>query len=79
MKRVCVLVNPLMAIVLCIAFIPGLILGMIGVYVGWLAVLFTGNYPQWAFDKVSRLYEWGIRVSVFMLLLTDVQPEIEFM
>jgi hypothetical protein len=79
MKRVRVLVNPLFSIVLYIAFIPGLILGMIGLYVGWLAVLFTGNYPQWAFDKVKRLMEWGIRLSVFMMLLTDVHPEIEFM
>lgn len=73
------LINPLMGIVLAIAFIPGLILGVIGTYIGWLAVLFTGNYPQWAFDKVTRLYEWGIRVTVFMLVLTEEQPPIEFL
>jgi hypothetical protein len=79
MPRVRVLVNPLFSIVLYIAFIPGLILGTIGTYVGMLSILFTGNYPQWAFDKVTRMYQWGIRLSVFMMLLTDVHPDIEFM
>lgn len=79
MGRARALINPLLAIVLYVCFIPGLFLGVIGTYVGMLAVLFTGNYPQWAFEKVSRLFEWGIRIGVFMTLLTDVQPPIEFM
>ena len=63
---------------LYICFIPGLFLGTIGVYAGYLTTLFTGNYNQWAFEKVKRLFEWGIRLSAFTALLTDVQPPIEY-
>ena len=72
------LLNPLLAIVLYVCFIPGLILGVIGIYAGYLTTLFTGNYNPWAFEKVKRLFEWGIRIGVFMAVLTDVQPPIEY-
>jgi hypothetical protein len=76
--RLRALINPLMAIVLYVAFIPGLILGVIGMYLGALLVLFTGRYPDWPFAKAARLMEWGTRMGVLMLVLTDVQPQIEF-
>jgi hypothetical protein len=76
--RLRVLLNPLWAIVLYICFIPGLFLGAIGTYLGYLTTLFTGKYNQWAFEKVKRLFEWGIRLGAFMVLLTDVQPPIEY-
>jgi hypothetical protein len=77
--RLRILLNPLWAIALYICFIPGLILGVIGVYAGYLTTLFTGSYNPWAFEKVKRLFEWGIRLGVFMMLLTDAQPPIEYM
>ncbi|MHB8695124.1 MAG: DUF4389 domain-containing protein [Solirubrobacteraceae bacterium] len=76
--RLRILLNPLWTIVLYICFIPGLFLGVIGIYLGYLTTLFTGNYNPWAFEKVKRLFEWGIRLGVFMALLTDVQPPIEY-
>jgi hypothetical protein len=76
--RIRILLNPLWAFVLYICFIPGLFLGVAGIYAGYLTTLFTGNYNQWAFEKVKRLYEWGIRVGFFHALLTDVQPPIEY-
>lgn len=72
------LLNPLLAVVLYICFIPGLILGVIGFYVGYLSTLFTGNYSPWAFEKVKRLFEWGVRLGAFMAVLTAVQPPIEY-
>jgi hypothetical protein len=76
--RLRILLNPLWAIVLYICFIPGLLLGVIGVYLGYLTTLFTGTYNEWAFEKVKRLLEWGIRLGFFHALLTDVQPPIEY-
>lgn len=76
--RLRILLNPLWALVLYICFIPGLILGVIGIYLGYLTVLFTGEYNEWAFEKVKRLFEWGIPLGAFMALLTDVQPPIEY-
>ena len=76
--RLRIVLNPVWAIVLYLCFIPGLILGVIGTFVGYVSTLFTGEYNQWAFEKVKRLFEWGIRLDFFMVLLTDVQPEIEY-
>jgi hypothetical protein len=64
--------------VLYICFIPGLFLGVVGLYAGYFTTLFTGNYNPWAFEKVKRLFEWGIRLQFFTALLTDVQPPIEY-
>jgi hypothetical protein len=72
------ILNPLLGFVLMIAFIPGLILGYLGFIVGWLTTLFTGSYPAWAYEKTARFFQWQLRVSVFYLVMTEVQPEIEF-
>lgn len=76
--RLSILMNPLWTIVLYICFIPGLIMGVIGVYLGYLTKLFTGTYNEWAFEKVKRLFEWGIRLGFFGALLTATQPPIEY-
>ena len=70
--------NYLMTIVLMICFIPGLILGWIGYFIGYLTVLFTGQYNPWAYEKVVRLFEWQARVSVYQLFMTEVTPPIEY-
>lgn len=46
---------------------------MIGLYLGYPTTLFTGNYNPWAFERVRRLLEWGIRLGAFVALLTDVR------
>jgi len=40
----------------------------------FFAVLFTGRYPQGAFDFLTGYYRWGTRVGAYILLLTDAYP-----
>jgi hypothetical protein len=70
--------NYLMTIVLAIAFIPGLILGAIGVYGGFIVKVFTGNYPEWCYTKAIRMMRWQTNVSVYALGMSTEQPPVEF-
>jgi len=42
--------------------------------VAWFAVLITGRYPRGMFDFLVGVMLWGVRVSAYLLLLTDRYP-----
>jgi hypothetical protein len=44
----------------------------------WIPVLFTGAYPQWAFQLVSGTTIWAMRVYAYLLGLTDAYPPFSF-
>lgn len=58
----------------------GFILGFRGIWVGilvflaWWAVLFTGKYPAGWHNWVVGQIRWQMRVSVYMMFLTDQYP-----
>lgn len=43
-------------------------------FITWWAILFTGKYPQWAFDIIAGYVRWYTRVSSYYLLVTDKYP-----
>ena len=43
-------------------------------FIAWWAILFTGRYPEWAFDFVTGYVRWYTRVSGYYMLLTDKYP-----
>ena len=44
----------------------------------WIPVLFTGEYPAWAFQLVAGTYLWSTRVYAYFLGLTDRYPPFSF-
>jgi hypothetical protein len=43
--------------------------------ISWFAILFTGRYPQWAFDYIVGVLRWHNRVVGYaFLLVTDRYP-----
>jgi hypothetical protein len=42
--------------------------------VAWVAILFTGRYPQGLYDFGVGALRWLIRVEAYMLLLIDEYP-----
>lgn len=51
----------------------GIAAGVIA-FITWWAILFTGTYPQWAFDFIAGYIRWYTRVSAYYLLVTDKYP-----
>jgi len=48
---------------------------VLAVFVSWLVILFTGNYPKVLFDFVVGVMRWSNRVSAYaFLLVTDEYP-----
>lgn len=43
-------------------------------FIGWWVILFTGTLPKGLFDFVVGTLRWGMRVSVYMMFLTDKYP-----
>ena len=44
----------------------------------WIPVLFTGEYPTWAFQLVAGTTLWATRVYAYVLGLTDRYPPFSF-
>jgi len=42
--------------------------------VAWIPVLFTGQYPSWAYSFTTGYLRWSTRMSAFFLGLTDQYP-----
>jgi hypothetical protein len=40
----------------------------------FFAVLFTGRFPEGAFNYIVGVMRWGVRVGAYMFLLTDAYP-----
>jgi Domain of unknown function (DUF4389) len=57
-------------IVLYILFIGAVVVAVIG----WFAALFMGRLPEWAHNFLGGVIRWYIRVTAYMLLLTDQYP-----
>ena len=69
------------AIILIPHFIVLYVLGIVVAIcqlVIWIPVLFTGEYPQWAFQLVSGYTLWSIRVYSYLLGLIDAYPPFSF-
>ncbi len=47
-------------------------------FIAWFAILITGNYPRGLFDFSVGFNRWNYRVSLSMLLLSDVYPPFGF-
>ena len=47
---------------------------MVTAVIGWLAILFTGKYPEglWRFGEAVQ--RWSLRVEAYLLLLHDEYP-----
>lgn len=50
------------------------LLAFIGVVVAWFALLFTGRYPQFAYDWVTQYLRFSTRVNGWVFLMTDEWP-----
>jgi hypothetical protein len=42
--------------------------------VAWVAILFTGRYPESLLDFALKVFRWNIRVDAYLLLMTDQYP-----
>ncbi|MCH7739683.1 MAG: DUF4389 domain-containing protein [Chloroflexi bacterium] len=51
----------------------GIAVGFVGIY-GALSILFTGTYPEGAFNFVVGWYRWATRLACYLLLLNDEYP-----
>ena len=47
-------------------------------FVAWLAILFTGNYPEGLYEFGVGVLRWFIRVEAYLLLLVDEYPPFSF-
>jgi hypothetical protein len=47
-------------------------------FVGWLAILVSGSYPQALYDFGRGCLQWLVRVEAYMLLLVDEYPPFSF-
>src|SRR2546421_364695 len=43
-------------------------------FIAWLAIIFTGKYPQGMFNFNLGVMRWGLRLQAYVLLLTDAYP-----
>jgi hypothetical protein len=51
----------------------GLAAGLVS-FIGFFAILITGNYPRSMFDFMVGFARWSLRVNLYLLNLTDVYP-----
>ena len=43
-------------------------------FLAWWVVLFTAKYPDFMFDWVTGQIRWQLRVSIYMMYMTDTYP-----
>jgi hypothetical protein len=43
-------------------------------FIAWIAIIVLGRYPQWLYDFNSGVIRFGLRVSSWIFLQTDVWP-----
>jgi hypothetical protein len=60
-----------------VLYVLGFVVGLCQLLI-WIPVLFTGQYPQWAFQLVSGTTLWAMRVYAYLLGLTDEYPPFAF-
>lgn len=58
------------------AFVFGFValIGYIGVFIAWWAILITGHMPRGIHSFLTGLLRWGARISAYTYLLTDAYP-----
>jgi hypothetical protein len=62
---------------LIVLYLLGFVVGICQVVI-WIPVLFTGQYPEWAFQLVSGYTLWSARIGAYFLGLTDSYPPFSF-
>lgn len=74
LSRLLIFVKWLLVIphVFILAFL-GLAAGVVS-FIGFFAILITGNYPRAMFDFMVGFARWSLRVNLYLLNLTDVYP-----
>jgi hypothetical protein len=60
-----------------VLYVLSLVVGVCQLVI-WIPVLFTGQYPAWAFQLVVGTYLWSTRVYAYLLGLTDRYPPFSF-
>jgi hypothetical protein len=60
-----------------ILYVLGLVVGVCMLVI-WIPVLFTGQYPAWAFQLVAGTTLWAARVYGYLLGVTDRYPPFSF-
>jgi hypothetical protein len=60
-----------------VLYVLGIVVGLCQL-VTWIPVLFTGEYPTWAFPLVTGTTLWAMRVYAYGLGLTDAYPPFSF-
>ena len=43
-------------------------------FIGWLAIIFTGAYPEGLYNFAVGYMRWSLRVEAYALLLNDEFP-----
>ena len=62
---------------LVVLYVLNLVLGLCQLVI-WIPVLFTGEYPDWAFGLVKGFTLWSARVYSYLFGLTDAYPPFSF-
>jgi hypothetical protein len=47
-------------------------------FISWLAILFSGTYPQGLYEFGVGVLQWYVRVEAYLLLLVDEYPPFSF-
>jgi hypothetical protein len=74
LSRLLIFVKWLLVIPHMIALLFVFIAGMFAGIASFFAVLFTGRWPEGLRTFMIGITRWSIRVSAYMLLMTDVYP-----
>ena len=51
-----------------------MLLAYVAVFVAWLAILFTGRYPQGLFNFVGGALRWSLKVNLYSSWMTTKYP-----